>query len=51
MTRLFSHFQSSIGRKIVMALTGLILAAFVVFHMLGNLQVFEGPHALNGYAE
>ncbi len=33
-----------------MALSGLGLVVYVVFHMLGNLQVFEGPHALNSYA-
>ena len=50
MTRLLSRFQSSVGRKVVTALTGLGLVTFVIFHMLGNLQVFEGPHALNRYA-
>jgi succinate dehydrogenase / fumarate reductase, cytochrome b subunit len=50
MTRLFSHLQSSVGKKVGMALTGLGLVAYVIFHMLGNLQLFEGPHALNGYA-
>jgi len=34
----------------VASLTGLGLAGFVVFHMLGNLQAFEGRDALNGYA-
>ncbi|OQW39959.1 MAG: hypothetical protein A4C66_10870 [Nitrospira sp. HN-bin3] len=34
----------------IMALTGLGLAGFVMAHMLGNLQLFEGPHALNSYA-
>lgn len=34
----------------VIALTGLCLVVFVVAHMLGNLQLFEGPHALNRYA-
>ena len=34
----------------VTALTGLGLVIYVIFHMLGNLQVFEGPHALNSYA-
>ena len=34
----------------VIALTGLCLVVFVVVHMLGNLQLFEGPHALNRYA-
>ena len=50
MARPSNHFQSSVGSKIVMALSGLGLVLYVVFHMLGNLQVFEGSHALNGYA-
>jgi succinate dehydrogenase / fumarate reductase cytochrome b subunit len=43
--------QSSIGKKVVMALTGFGLFVFVIGHMLGNLQVFLGRAALNGYAE
>lgn len=43
-------FTTSLGSKIVIALTGLVLVGFVVFHMLGNLQVFEGQEALNTYA-
>ncbi len=50
MTRLFSHFQSSVGSKVLLALSGLGLVSYVIFHMLGNLQVFEGSRALNGYA-
>jgi len=46
----FDCFQTSLGGKVVVALTGLGLAGFVVAHMLGNLQVFEGPEALNTYA-
>ena len=34
---------SSIGKKVVMAVTGLVLFGFVVAHMVGNLQVFLGP--------
>lgn len=45
-----SFFNSSIGRKILMALSGLILVGFVVGHLVGNLQVFQGPDHLNGYA-
>lgn len=45
-----SFFCSSIGRKILMALSGLILIGFVVGHLVGNLQVFQGPDHLNGYA-
>jgi succinate dehydrogenase / fumarate reductase cytochrome b subunit len=44
-------FRSSIGMKVVMALTGVILFGFVIAHMLGNLQVYLGPTALNTYAE
>jgi succinate dehydrogenase / fumarate reductase cytochrome b subunit len=44
-------FASSIGKKVVMAVTGLALFGFVVVHMLGNLQVYLGPEALNAYAE
>jgi succinate dehydrogenase / fumarate reductase, cytochrome b subunit len=45
-----SLFSSSIGRKILMAVTGLILIAFVVVHLVGNLQVFGSPDLINGYA-
>ncbi len=45
-----SFFNSSIGRKILMALSGLILVGFVIGHLVGNLQVFQGPDHLNGYA-
>ena len=43
-------FSSTVGKKAVMAVTGVILFGFVVGHMLGNLQVYMGPEALNGYA-
>ena len=42
--------RSSIGRKILVALTGGIFVLFVLGHMLGNLQVFLGPETLNSYA-
>lgn len=48
---LVEFVKSSIGAKIVMGVTGLILVGFVIMHMLGNLQVFLGPDALNGYAK
>lgn len=43
-------FSDSIGRKAVMAVTGLLMVLFVVGHLLGNLTVFAGPNGLNGYA-
>ena len=45
-----SLFSSSIGRKILMAVTGLILIGFVIGHLVGNLQVFQNPDNINGYA-
>lgn len=45
-----SFFGSSIGRKIIMALTGVILIGFVLGHLVGNLQIFQHPDHLNGYA-
>lgn len=42
-------FASSLGRKYIMALTGMGLFVFVVGHMLGNLQIFLGPEAINRY--
>jgi succinate dehydrogenase / fumarate reductase cytochrome b subunit len=44
-------FSDSIGRKVVMAVTGLLMVLFVVGHLLGNLTIFAGPDGLNGYAE
>ncbi|HEY7727920.1 MAG TPA: succinate dehydrogenase cytochrome b subunit [Candidatus Eisenbacteria bacterium] len=41
---------TTVGRKIVMAATGIVLFGFVLLHMLGNLQAFMGPEALNHYA-
>jgi succinate dehydrogenase / fumarate reductase cytochrome b subunit len=43
-------FGSSIGRKLVMAVTGVVLILFVVGHLVGNLQVFEDPDRINGYS-
>ena len=40
---------SSVGAKVIMAVTGLGLWGFVIAHMLGNLQVFQGPEPLNAY--
>lgn len=42
--------DSSVGAKLLVALTGLGLVTFAVFHMIGNLKVFQGPDAINGYA-
>ena len=44
-------YQSSIGRKWVMALTGIGLLGFVIVHMIGNFHIYEGPVQLHEYAE
>lgn len=41
--------RTTIGKKVVMALTGAILVGYVIAHMLGNLHAFEGPAELNAY--
>ena len=50
MTRALTFYNTSIGKKVVMAITGLILFGFVIGHMLGNLQVFIGANQMNTYA-
>jgi succinate dehydrogenase / fumarate reductase cytochrome b subunit len=44
-------FSDSIGRKVVMAITGLLMVLFVIGHLLGNLTIFAGPSGLNSYAQ
>lgn len=43
-------FNSSLGKKYLMAISGLALLGFVVGHLIGNLQVFGSPDLINGYA-
>ncbi|MER7759787.1 succinate dehydrogenase cytochrome b subunit [Streptomyces sp. NPDC097619] len=45
-----SFWGSTIGKKAVMAVSGLILLGYLVVHMLGNLKIFFGPEEFNGYA-
>ncbi len=49
MKRLLAFWDSTIGKRAVMAVTGLILVAFVIGHMVGNLQVFQGAERLDAY--
>jgi len=42
-------FESSLGKKYLMAVTGFVLFLFVAGHMVGNLQVFLGPESINRY--
>ncbi len=45
-----SILKSSIGRKFIMAATGLLLFLFVIGHLVGNLQIFGPPELINNYA-
>ncbi len=50
MFALGSFFRSTIGLKVVMAVSGFILFGFLVEHMVGMLLFFQGPNVINGYA-
>jgi succinate dehydrogenase / fumarate reductase cytochrome b subunit len=50
MNTLSTLYDSTLGKKYVMAVTGIGLFLFVIAHMLGNLQLFLGADAVNAYA-
>jgi succinate dehydrogenase / fumarate reductase, cytochrome b subunit len=47
---MLAFYRSTVGKKIIMAVTGVIGIAFVIVHMAGNLQLFAGREKLNNYA-
>ncbi|PYL26382.1 MAG: succinate:quinone oxidoreductase [Verrucomicrobia bacterium] len=51
MNILSAFYRSSIGKKMIVAITGIILILFVIGHLLGNLQIFIGPDWINGYSQ
>ena len=51
MGRVLKFYGSSIGKKMVMATTGVIFVLFVIAHMVGNLHAFQGPEEFDHYAE
>ena len=51
MQRALTLHQTTIGKKVIMALSGLIIVGFTIGHFLGNLNLYLGPEAMNGYAE
>jgi succinate dehydrogenase / fumarate reductase cytochrome b subunit len=50
MNRAIRFYSSSVGKKVIMAVTGLIGIGFLIVHVLGNLLVFRGPDAINSYS-
>jgi succinate dehydrogenase / fumarate reductase, cytochrome b subunit len=48
--RVLAFWHTMIGKKVVMAVTGVVLVGFVIAHMLGNLKIFLGPDEINAYS-
>src|SRR5687768_4614490 len=44
------YVTSTVGSKMLVAVTGLMLTGFLIAHMIGNLKIFAGPQAINDYA-
>ena len=51
LVRVARFYESTIGKKAIMAVTGLILFGFLIAHMAGNLQIFLGSTVMDHYAE
>jgi succinate dehydrogenase / fumarate reductase cytochrome b subunit len=51
MNAFLRFYQSSVGKKIFMSLTGLFLCSFLLEHLIGNLLVFKGEETFNAYSE
>jgi succinate dehydrogenase / fumarate reductase cytochrome b subunit len=49
--RFIAFYEVPIGKKIVSAVTGAVLFAYVLGHLFGNLQIYLGREQINGYAE
>lgn len=50
MNRVAALWQTSVGKKAVMAVTGIIMVAYLITHVLANLLVFQGPDQINAYS-
>jgi len=51
MARVSALYRTTVGKKVLMAITGFILLGFVIVHMIGNLKAFLGSEYFNTYAE
>ena len=50
MNRVLRLWNTSVGKKAVMAVTGLLMVAYLITHVLANLLVFQGPDKINAYS-
>jgi succinate dehydrogenase / fumarate reductase cytochrome b subunit len=48
---LVEFYRSAVGKKYVMAITGIVFMLYVLLHMVGNLKMFYGPEEFDHYAE
>src|ERR1700739_2649796 len=48
--RVTAFWHTMIGKKVVMAVTGVVLIGFVIAHMFGNLKIFAGADEINAYS-
>ncbi len=51
MRRVVTLYRSSVGKKVIMAVTGVVWVGFVVAHMVGNLKAFQGAEKIDHYGE
>ena len=51
MQKAVGFLSSTLGKKVLMAITGIILVGFVIGHMAGNMQIYLGAEVLNKYGE
>ena len=49
MQKVATLYRSSVGKKVLMALSGVVLFGFIVLHMVGNLKVLLGPEEIDAY--
>jgi succinate dehydrogenase / fumarate reductase, cytochrome b subunit len=45
-----AFYRTSVGKKVMMAVSGFLVFGFLLAHMFGNLQIFAGPEKINAYA-
>ena len=50
MQRVVTLYQSTIGKKVIMAVSGAVIFGYLIAHMVGNLQIVLGPEVINKYA-
>src|SRR5689334_20490337 len=50
MNRLFALWETTVGKKVAMAVTGIVLIGFLISHMISNVLIFTNPEHLDRYA-